>query len=266
MDSRNTNAKSIFGRISLMSFLLPLIFMANQIAFSADLPDVNFNDTAYKADNSLGSNDLPVLFLSGDSISVGYASSFKKGLDGRLTCVFRKDLPLLYPGMDFPPYPGQSAGLVELIQKCYLIPDFRPDFLMLNAGIHDVNKGVRLKDYLQNLEKLIRMASEYDARLIWIESTPLAEALARPNQKNARFSNARIEEYNQAASALMRKHGVPVISFYAMHQQYIEGAGDIQSVYVDVWHQQAPYRMRQGEYLAEQVLDLVEASSEGGDK
>lgn len=240
---------------------LILIFLSNMLSLTAkgeSMPDVQSNDANYSATHDTNEKQtLPLLFFSGDSISVGYASSFKEGLIKQFHCLFRKDLPTSFPKATFPPYPGESSGLVNLLETCYKIPEFKPDVLMLNAGIHDVNKRVPLDVYLANLKSLVKIVASNGGQMIWVNTTPLAELLAKPNQKGKNFSNERIQEYNRAAKSVMDQNGIPTIDFYAFNEQITSSAKDVQEVYRDVWHQRTEFQKKQGEFLAGQILKII---------
>ncbi len=69
-----------------------------------------------------------------------------------------------------------------------------------NFGIHDRNTSIA--DYTQRLEQLIERMKKTGAKLVWASTTPIPDDL--PKKQTA----ASIVERNQAADALMKKHGV----------------------------------------------------------
>ncbi|MFZ2657034.1 MAG: GDSL-type esterase/lipase family protein [Victivallales bacterium] len=233
-----------------------LAFSLLSSALGQGTPDVDFNDKSYKpGKDDPGNASLPTLFFAGDSISEGYAVSLKTALKGKFNCVFRKDLPSLYPDSAFPGYPGESSGIVKLLNVYFKNPAFHPNVLLLNAGIHDVCKSISLDTYLDNLESIVEIASAQKCQLIWIESSPFAESLAKNGQKG--YRNSRLQEYNRAASELMAKHGIHVIPFYKFHEDIVKSAGDIKEIYWDIFHQKPDIQKKQGEFLAAEVLKLT---------
>jgi acyl-CoA thioesterase-1 len=78
--------------------------------------------------------------------------------------------------------------------------DGKWDVIHFNFGIHDRNTSIA--DYTQRLEQLIERMKKTGAKLVWASTTPIPDDL--PKKQTA----ASIVERNQAADALMKKHGV----------------------------------------------------------
>ena len=129
---------------------------------------------------------LPRVLLIGDSVSRGYTQAARKALAGKAN-VHRA------PANCGPTAPGVSKIDVWL-------GDGKWDVIHFNFGIHDRNTPIA--DYSQRLEQLVERMKQTGAKLVWASTTPI------PDMPDKKYSAASIVQRNQAAAAIMQKHGV----------------------------------------------------------
>lgn len=149
---------------------------------------------------------LPRVLIIGDSISIGYTQPVQEMLKGEA------DVSRI-------PVNGADTwkGLKELDGW---LGDGRWDVIHFNWGLHDL-KHVRgktldltaprvstLEQYAKNLETLVVHLKATGATLIWASTTPIPEGAA------GRIAGQEVE-FNGAALAIMRKHGVLVNDLHA---------------------------------------------------
>jgi acyl-CoA thioesterase-1 len=157
---------------------------------------------------------LPRVLLIGDSISMGYTLPLRQELANVAN--------VLHPSENC----RSSRHIVARIDK-YL--GAKPwDVILLNCGIHDVtrfdsagatanardggNVQVSLEEYRANLEKIIARLKQGRVVVIWCTTTPIS--------KSAQFRLAGdIDHYNNAAKAVMQRHGIQVIDLYQKAQK-----------------------------------------------
>jgi isoamyl acetate esterase len=92
----------------------------------------------------------------------------------------------------------------------------KPTIIHWNNGLHDVKHlspnadcQVSIDDYKKNLEKLIaRFKTLGNPTIIWATTTPVIEE--RHNKAAMRRLNNEINQYNDAAKAIMEKYGIAV--------------------------------------------------------
>ncbi len=92
----------------------------------------------------------------------------------------------------------------------------RPDMVHCNNGIHDAGHNpkrapvqIPIEIYRANLTFILERLKEMTPVVIWATSTPVHPA--RPFREDQwSWRNEEIDEYNEAASKVMREHGVPI--------------------------------------------------------
>ena len=129
---------------------------------------------------------LPRVLLIGDSVSRGYTLPARAALAGKAN-VHRA-----------PENCGPTANGIKKIDVW--LGEGKWDLIHFNFGIHD--RAVPLAEYTQRLESLVERMKATGAKLMWATTTPI------PDNPSAGYSNQSIIERNQAAAALMSKHGV----------------------------------------------------------
>lgn len=168
----------------------------------------------------------PKLFVLGDSISIQYgtflgkmvASEFdysrKTGQEPQL-----KDTPAWRLGEDNGKHTNDCRVYIEYMLKD---PNWRPDVMLLNAGIHDLTtmdqvtkvKQVPVDVYIKNLTTVLDAMAERKVPVIWVHTTPVDEVWCQEQKVEVKHYTADVKEFNEAAAKLMAEKGVPVIDLY----------------------------------------------------
>jgi len=173
---------------------------------------------------------LPRVLLIGDSVSRGYTLATRKYLAGRAN-VHRA-----------PENCGPTANGLKKMDVW--LGDGKWDVIHFNFGIHDRNTPVA--DYTQRLEQLIERMQKTGARLVWASTTPV------PDDPKQHQTAAAIVERNQAAAAVMKKHGIPVDDLFAAVTPHV---GEYQLPPPNVHFKEEGY-----DFLGQQVAAAVGAA------
>lgn len=147
------------------------------------------------------------VLLIGDSIRMGYDKAVKKSLEGKAE-VF------------FPQENCRFAAFVlrNLHEYKSLLPEGKADVVHWNAGLWDCLRlfgeepQTPIDIYAYYIERIcVRIKKVYpDARVIFATSTAIWPEKMRLRR------NEEIEQYNQVASDIARKHGFEVNDLYAV--------------------------------------------------
>jgi len=156
---------------------------------------------------------LPRVLLIGDSISIGYTEGVRKELAGKAN-VHR-----------IPTNGGPTSKGLESLSGW--LGDGKWDVIHFNWGLHDLAhrkpdaKGqgsldkvngkvsIPVEEYSANLDQLVVALEKTGARLIFATTTPVPEG--EPGRKLG--DDLR---YNEAAVAVMKKHGVAIDDLHAV--------------------------------------------------
>lgn len=137
--------------------------------------------------------NLPRILLIGDSVSRGYTQAVRKELEGKVN-VHRA--------------PANCGPTKTGIAKLDVwLGDGKWDIIHFNFGIHDRNTP--LPEYSQRLKELVERMKATGAKVIWASTTPIPDV---PEKKYVANS---IVERNEAAAAIMAKHGVLIDDLYS---------------------------------------------------
>lgn len=164
---------------------------------------------------------LPRVLIIGDSISIGYTPRVRSLLDG-VANVHRPKTNCRW-----------SAFGDEHIEEW--IGDSNWDVIHFNFGLWDwygwkQEEKATPESYAASLESIVRkMQAKTDATLVFAITTP---PYVGP-EKKVKFvvTEQRAKEFNQAASAVMEKHGVGINNLYDVvrkdRERYQRGADDV---------------------------------------
>ena len=159
---------------------------------------------------------LPRVLIIGDSISIGYTPPLRKILQGKAN-VHR-----------IPTNGGPTTrGLAQIDQW---LGDGNYDVIHFNWGLHDLkfvdSKGravpppnghhqVPIKQYEQNLKKLVARLKQTNAKLIWRNTTPV------PPGCNWRLESDELP-YNEVAARIMRENNIPIDDHHTYVMQHMK--------------------------------------------
>ncbi len=148
---------------------------------------------------------LPRVLIVGDSISIGYTPRVRRLLDGKAN-VHRPATNCRW-----------SAYGAEHIAEW--VGDSKWDVIHFNFGLWDwygwsQEPKATPESYGKSLDAIVRSLKKTQARLIFGMTTP---PCVGPERKvKIVITEARAKEFNDAATAVMKKHGVPINDLYAV--------------------------------------------------
>ncbi len=171
-------------------------------------------------DNPVDDPGLPRVLIIGDSISIGYTPRVRKLLDGKAN-VHRPKTNCRW----------SAFGNENVLQW---IGDEKWDLIHFNFGLWDwygwsqENKSTP-QTYATSLDGVVRKLKKSGARLIFAVTTP---PCVGPERKvKVVITNERADEFNKAARAVMKKHGVLINDLYSVigndRAKYQRGENDV---------------------------------------
>ncbi len=135
--------------------------------------------------------DLPRVLIIGDSVSRGYTQAVRNALQGKVN-VHRA--------------PANCGPTRTGLQKLDIwLGNGDWDLISFNFGIHDRKTDVSV--YEENLKKIINRLKKTNARLLWVETTPIPE--------DTKYGpNSAIIERNKLAAKIMQENRIAICSLY----------------------------------------------------
>ncbi|MCR9064924.1 MAG: SGNH/GDSL hydrolase family protein [Cytophagales bacterium] len=165
----------------------------------------------------------PSIFLIGDSISIQYGPYLEKYLEGSVEFDRKRDDGRAEKNLDIPvgANGGDSRMVLAYLKKKTQEPDFQPNFLVLNCGLHDIKHNpktgviqVTEQEYRSNLLGIIEVLKKKDIGLIWIRTTAVVDSIHNNKSKSIRRYSADVSTYNGIADEIFKKHGIPMIDLF----------------------------------------------------
>ena len=165
--------------------------------------------------------DLPRVLIVGDSISIGYTTRVRRLLEG-VANIHRPATNCRW-----------SAFGNEHIEEW--VGDSKWDVIHFNFGLWDwygwaQEKKATPESYAKNLEGIVeKLKAKTDAELVFAVTTP---PCVGPEKKvRIVVSEARAQEFNDAARVVMEKHGVRINNLYDAvlkeRERYQKGPEDV---------------------------------------
>ncbi len=158
--------------------------------------------------------DLPLVFIIGDSISMGYTPFVRKELEGRARVARHEGNG------------GDSNNVLSNLGTLWL-PALgeEPALIHANAGLHDLRfwtereeYQVTLESYAKNMAILARKLAATGAKVVWATTTPVIDGA--PNMsKDFPRKNSDVEAYNAAAVEAMTAAGIEVDDLYSLVEE-----------------------------------------------
>lgn len=197
-------------------------------------------------------NRLPKIFLIGDSISIHYSPYLEMYLKEKAVFDRKKDNGLAEKNLDIPQ--GANGGDSRMVLSYLKIkvnePDFKPDYLLLNCGLHDIKREILThkiqvseEEYQQNLETIVKLLKRKSIQMIWIRTTAVIDSIHNANQRSFHRYAADLLRYNQIADEVCLKNKIPVINLYS----FTENLGSDR--YIDHVHYKEPVRALQAAFI-----------------
>jgi lysophospholipase L1-like esterase len=201
----------------------------------------------------------PSIYVIGDSISIQYGPYLKDALSSFADYDRIRDNGQALQDLDNPvgANGGDSERVLTIIKKLKDSIGFKPNYIMVNCGLHDIKYDVKtekhqvsINKYGQNLKELVNITYKMKVKMIWVNSTPVVDSIHNKNQAFLRFSKD-IEAYNEVANVIMVKNKVPIIDLNTFSKTYIPSA------YIDHVHFIKPIRQRQADFIAGSLSQIM---------
>lgn len=199
----------------------------------------------------------PFLFVIGDSISMQYGPYLKQYLGDQALYARKGDLE---KASNLDPNGRDSETVLVYMRSLIEARNFQADILMVNCGLHDIKRDLTLSNYQippeqyrQNLVQLINEFPLFAGKLVWVSTTPVADAIHLARNNEFKRYNADVLEYNQIAQDVMRPAGISTIDLYTFTCQL----GSPEQLYEDHVHYREGVRMLQGAYIAGCLAHLL---------
>jgi lysophospholipase L1-like esterase len=208
---------------------------------------------------AFGLNPLPDVFVIGDSISMQYGPYLEEYLTGSAKYERKMDNAGVDPALGVPEVNGGDSHMVlEYLRAKILDPSFKPDFLLLNCGLHDIKRNgetnepqVSPDDYRENLTAILDLLKPKSIRVVWIRTTPVVDAIHNTKSKAFRRHEADLSLYNQIADQVMQSRDIPMIDLHA----FTAKLGEEQ--FIDHVHYNESTRKLQAAFIAGYLADLI---------
>jgi lysophospholipase L1-like esterase len=211
----------------------------------------------------------PRIFVIGDSISIQHGPHLEKYLQGNALYERKQDDGTAKNNLDYPT--GANGGDSGMVLK-YLIhklnkPGFKPDYLLLNCGLHDIKRNtttheiqVTEEEYRKNLETTFKLLKKKNIRLIWMRTTPVVDSIHNAKSRSFHRFAADVETYNLIADEICRKHNVPLIDLFSFSKQLGEDQ------FIDHVHYNETARTLQAAFIAGAVQTIINTESKSKEK
>jgi hypothetical protein len=194
----------------------------------------------------------PKIFLIGDSISVQYWSYLKEYLSDSADIQRKKDDGQAEKNLDVPTGAngGDSRMVLEYLRSKYADETFRPNYLLLNCGLHDVKHDPKTgiiqvpeEDYRKNLNEIVALLQKNETQLIWIRTTYVVDSIHNAKSSSIRRYGDDVIRYNAIADEIMTEKQIPSIDLYSFsknlgiehiadHVHYDESTKALQAAYI----------------------------------
>lgn len=166
-------------------------------------------------------DDLPVVLLIGDSISIGYTPTVVTALAGRAHVLHN---------------PGNSQGTTHTLENLDdWLTDGKFDLIHFNLGLHDMKRVTTagtaenskdptdprqadLATYTLKLEKIVRRLKTERVPLVFATTTPVPAGVGGPHR-----DADDPPRYNAAAVRIMADHEIPVNDLYSYVLPRLDG-------------------------------------------
>lgn len=193
----------------------------------------------------------PSVFLIGDSISIQYGPYLQKYLEGVVDLSRKEDDGQAEKNLDVPvgANGGDSRMVLEYLKSKMNEPDFAPDYLLLNCGLHDIKHNepdgriqVTQENYRANLNAILKLVSKKKIRVIWIRTTPVVDSIHNKGKGMKRYADD-VATYNSISDEIFTKHKFSIIDLFSFtqklgkeqfidHVHYNESTRALQAAYI----------------------------------
>ncbi len=201
--------------------------------------------------------NLPKIYVVGDSISMHYGPYLEKKLENICRYDRKRGSENYFDGPDSA-NGGDSNMVLEHLKELLKKPDFEIDYLLVNCGLHDIKRyknysttQVSLEQYSKNLVQIICISKELKAKLIWMSSTPVEDAIHNKIKSEYKRYNQDLINYNNTAAKIMKQKNISLIDLYVFTKELIPRA------YKDHVHYNDETRKKQASFIAGKLIELI---------
>ena len=234
---------------ALMKRALPILLIAVVAIAPTSLAQKNAKQDPFRNPfkNPVDNPKLPRVLIVGDSISIGYTTRVRHLLDGKAN-VHRPKTNCrwsAYGDQHIEEWVGTSGGS-------------KWDVIHFNFGLWDWygwSQDVKAtpKSYAKSLDGIVTKLKKTKAKLIFAVTTP--PCIGPERKVKIVVTDKRAKEFNDAAIAVMKKHGVVINNLYAVigkqRKKYQRGENDVH------------YNDAGRDLLAVKVAGVIKASISG---
>jgi lysophospholipase L1-like esterase len=157
---------------------------------------------------SMEGKDMKKALLIGDSIRMGYQSTVKDILNGKVE--------IIWPVENC----THSGKILQNLDNWILSP--KPDLVHMNAGLHEIYRNdktglrqISIEKYTSNLELIFTAIRSAGIKLIWSNTTPVIDEWYHRERGYVARLNADVISYNEAASSILKKYRIPSLNLYS---------------------------------------------------
>lgn len=203
---------------------------------------------------------IPTVFLIGDSISIQYGPYLKKYLEGIAELSRKEDDGNAEKNLDVPTGAngGDSRMVLAYLRSRLKDPDFKPDFLLLNCGLHDIKRDTRNGklqveeiDYRNNLTTLFSLLKNHDIKPIWIRTPAVVDSIHNSRSRAFYRYAADLTRFNTIADDICKAFQVPQIDLHGFTWRLG------QDQFIDHVHYSEPARALQAAFIAGQLAQII---------
>jgi lysophospholipase L1-like esterase len=203
---------------------------------------------------------LPKVFLIGDSISVQYGPYLQKYTEGIMEVNRKKDDGKALKNLDVPAGSngGDSRMVLEYLRAKFGDPTFRPDYLLVNCGLHDIKTSLQTgerqiseKNYRDNLDEIFSLLKKEKVTPIWITTTAVVDTIHNSRSRQIKRYASDVDRYGKIATEVCMKHNIQTIDLY----DFTWKLGIEQ--FTDHVHYKEPARALQAAFIAGQLAAIV---------
>lgn len=219
-----------------------------------DIMDVNegegkTEDARRKLGLTTPDSKLPVMYITGDSISLGYWPYLEASLHDEVNVYYQRELAKDIPDVKLRNN-GHAHLAYEVLLAAYMHDNFEPDYWMVNFGLHMINSHQNnLPAYDKWIDNFIAYAKLKNVDLIFVNTTPYRQSF-RPKR------NLIIVKFNELMEMNAKRHGVPVIDLHDFTLSAVKERGDKKVFHSDGVHFTEGFRKQQAEHIAMCVQDM----------
>lgn len=200
------------------------------------------------------------IFLIGDSISVQYWPYLKEYMTPWADMERKKDDGNAEKNLDVPTGAngGDSRMVLEYLRARFKDTSFRPDYLLINCGLHDIKHNpqtgviqVEADEYRKNLNAIFTLLNEKNVRPVWIRTTWVVDSVHNSKSSTIRRYAVDVKKYNDIADEVVRQYHIPSIDLHEFSKR--QGIEHI----IDHVHYDHPTRALQAAYIAGFVQHII---------